>query len=71
MPSLRLQRLTTREPDDGMLEVAIAALLRVLVADGRVAEDDPRLRSARRVDPTGLPIPIPAPWPALDPSPAR
>jgi len=69
-PSLRLQRLTTREPDDGMLEVAIAALLRVLVADGRVTEDDPRLRTARRVDPTGLPIPIPTPWPALDPSPA-
>ncbi|MDP9358119.1 MAG: DUF1385 domain-containing protein [Chloroflexota bacterium] len=68
-PSLRLQRLTTREPDDGMLEVAIAALLRVLVADGRVAEDDPRLRTVRRVDPTGLPIPIPTPRPALEPRP--
>lgn len=32
-PSLALQRLTTREPDDRMLEVAIAALLPVLAAD--------------------------------------
>jgi uncharacterized protein YqhQ len=33
MPSLTLQRLTTREPDDSMLEVAIAALEPVLAAD--------------------------------------
>ena len=33
MPSLTLQRLTTREPDDPMLEVAIAALEPVLAAD--------------------------------------
>ncbi len=33
-PSLVLQRLTTREPDDGMLEVAIVALRRVLAAEG-------------------------------------
>ncbi len=33
-PSLALQKLTTREPDDTMLEVAIAALLPVLAADG-------------------------------------
>lgn len=33
-PSLALQRLTTREPDDTMVAVAIAALLPVLVADG-------------------------------------
>lgn len=32
-PSLALQHLTTREPDDSMLEVAIAALLPVLAAD--------------------------------------
>ena len=32
-PSLALQRLTTREPDDGMLEVAITALTRVLTAE--------------------------------------
>lgn len=33
-PNLALQRLTTREPDDGMLEVAIAALQAVLSAEG-------------------------------------
>jgi uncharacterized protein YqhQ len=33
-PSLALQRLTTREPDESMLEVAIAALKPVLAADG-------------------------------------
>jgi uncharacterized protein YqhQ len=33
-PGLRLQRLTTREPDDDMLEVSIAALQRVLTEDG-------------------------------------
>lgn len=37
-PALALQRLTTREPDDAMLEVAIAALSRVLEADGQVVE---------------------------------
>ena len=36
-PNLALQRLTTREPDDGMLEVAIAALKAVLA--GEVATD--------------------------------
>ncbi len=33
-PSLVLQRLTTREPDDAMLETAVVALHRVLVAEG-------------------------------------
>ena len=33
-PGLLIQRLTTREPDDDMLEVAIAALKCVLAADG-------------------------------------
>jgi len=33
-PSLALQRLTTREPDDSMIAVGIAALLPVLAADG-------------------------------------
>jgi uncharacterized protein YqhQ len=35
-PSLALQRLTTREPDDTMIAVAIAALIPVLAADGVV-----------------------------------
>ena len=33
-PSLALQALTTRDPDDGQIEVAIAALREVLVGDG-------------------------------------
>ena len=33
-PGLQLQRLTTKEPDDSQLEVAIAALTRVLQNDG-------------------------------------
>ncbi len=33
-PGLLLQRLTTREPDEGMLQCAIAALTPVLAADG-------------------------------------
>lgn len=37
-PALALQRLTTREPDDSMLEVAIAALACVLAADGQTVE---------------------------------
>ena len=55
-PGLRLQRLTTRVPDDRMLEVVIAALLRVLVADGRVAADDPRLANACPVDVAARPL---------------
>ncbi len=45
-PSLALQRLTTREPDDGMIEVAIAALLPVLAADNALpAQYDTALAS--------------------------
>jgi uncharacterized protein YqhQ len=33
-PGLWLQKLTTREPEDGMVEAAIAALVPVLAADG-------------------------------------
>lgn len=38
-PSLALQSLTTRPPDDQMLEVAIAALQRVLDIEGSLAVD--------------------------------
>ncbi len=40
-PGLQLQKLTTREPDDSMLEAAIAALKPVLVADGIGVEPQP------------------------------
>lgn len=36
-PGLMLQKLTTREPDDGMVETAITALMPVLIADGKIA----------------------------------
>lgn len=39
-PGLLLQKLTTREPDDGMVETAITALMPVLAADGIVAATD-------------------------------
>ncbi|MEM7130266.1 MAG: DUF1385 domain-containing protein [Chloroflexota bacterium] len=35
-PGLLLQKLTTREPDDSMVETAITALMPVLAADGKV-----------------------------------
>jgi uncharacterized protein YqhQ len=37
-PSIALQGLTTRQPDDSMVEVAIVALKRVLVAEGLLSE---------------------------------
>jgi len=38
-PSLALQSLTTRPPDDDMLQVAIAALNRVLEIEGSLAAE--------------------------------
>jgi len=49
-PGLMMQRLTTREPDDGMIEVAIVALKRVLQEDGEplaVVSEAPIERSER------------------------
>ena len=40
-PTLLMQKLTTEEPDDQMIEVAILALRRVLVADGIVVDEPP------------------------------
>jgi uncharacterized protein YqhQ len=37
-PGLAMQKLTTREPDDQMIEVAIVALRRVLREDGLLDE---------------------------------
>ena len=43
-PGLLVQKLTTREPDDGMIEVAILALKRVLENDDQeVPGSDPAL----------------------------
>ncbi len=40
LPSMALQSLTTREPDESMLEVAVAALKPVLVSDGVLEEGE-------------------------------
>ena len=45
-PGLWLQRLTTAEPDDGMIEVALAALQRVLGVEETPAEPEPVLEGA-------------------------
>ncbi|MGH2545173.1 MAG: DUF1385 domain-containing protein, partial [Ardenticatenaceae bacterium] len=39
-PSLMLQKLTTRQPDDSMLEVAIVSLRTVLVKEGVIPADE-------------------------------
>ena len=39
-PGLALQRLTTREPDDGMIECAVAAFEKVLAMDADPAESE-------------------------------
>lgn len=48
-PSLMLQKLTTREPDDSMLEVAITALKTVLVNEGVLMEE---IEEIREVEPS-------------------
>jgi uncharacterized protein YqhQ len=57
-PGLALQRLTTREPDDSMIECAIAALEPVLAADGidaRAVVHSPRVYAgAPRLADAGL-----------------
>ena len=40
-PGLALQGLTTREPDDSMIECAIAALYRVMCRDSLNMKQDP------------------------------
>lgn len=47
-PGLALQGVTTRQPDDSMIEVAIAAFKRVIATDGLIAESE--------LDPTVIPV---------------
>ncbi|HEU5422734.1 MAG TPA: DUF1385 domain-containing protein [Nitrolancea sp.] len=49
-PSLAMQRLTTREPDDEMLQVAIVSLQRVLVAEGALSAATLARPGIREVD---------------------
>jgi len=65
-PGLWLQRLTTREPDDAMLEVALASLRRTLWREAHL--DDPSTTEGvmfKTLDevptPTGLPVLSPVP----------
>ena len=63
-PGLAMQKLTTREPDDGMIEAAIVALEPVLASDGIHVEIDvpSQLVYANRPIPLDHPIPLaPAP----------
>jgi uncharacterized protein YqhQ len=56
LPGLRLQRLTTREPDPGMVEVAVAAFAQVLAYDGQVVMDSHRFSEVTMVDEHGRPL---------------
>jgi uncharacterized protein YqhQ len=60
-PGLALQRLTTREPDLGQLEVAIAALRAALTAE-ELAEVDARTPEhlGRRIPGAAPLAPVPA-----------
>lgn len=49
-PTLAMQKLTTEQPDDAMLEVAIVALQRVLISDG-VAVDQGEVPADQLLDP--------------------
>jgi uncharacterized protein YqhQ len=57
-PGLALQGLTTRPPDESMLEVGIAALKRVLIVDGVLAAEAPQeIRTAAGRDVVAEPAP--------------
>lgn len=45
-PNLALQHLTTREPDLGMVEVAIVSFKRVLLSEGLIQEEDAAVPAA-------------------------
>jgi uncharacterized protein YqhQ len=62
-PSMALQRLTTRNPDDSMLEVAIVSFKRVLVAEGRMPAGEVARDDIVEVDESGRPLPQPVPEP--------
>jgi uncharacterized protein YqhQ len=59
-PGLALQKMTTREPEDGMVEAAIAALAPVLAADGRALPEGSLVPAVNGTSPLGAPAPAPA-----------
>ena len=60
-PSLALQRVTTRQPEDGMVETAIVALKRVLIADQQLTDEEAGLDAIVAVDASGRPVRVPVP----------
>lgn len=48
-PGIALQKMTTRQPDLSMIEVGIAALTAVLVADGVLAAEQPAAEEVERL----------------------
>jgi uncharacterized protein YqhQ len=55
-PSMALQRLTTRPPDDGMLEVAIVSFKQVQAAEGEISEAESAHDNVVHVDESGIPL---------------
>lgn len=55
-PSMALQRLTTRTPDDSMLEVAIVSFKRVQASEGEISEEDAAHENVVEVAESGLPL---------------
>jgi uncharacterized protein YqhQ len=55
-PSMALQRLTTRPPDDSMLEVAIVSFKRVQVSEGEIPESEAEHDHVVMVDESGIPL---------------
>src|SRR3990170_327179 len=48
MPGIWLQMITTRQPDDGMVEVAIVSMSEALVADGETVPEGSVVPASRR-----------------------
>ncbi len=53
-PGLAVQRLTTREPDDDMLEIAITAMKTVLASEAAIRDEEPAMAGLGRLAPRQL-----------------
>jgi len=69
-PGLQLQRMTTREPDDSMIEVAVAAMRPIIVREEREERIAKGLPADEPLDePASAPSAEPAQVPAVTPAP--
>ncbi|MEX2425360.1 MAG: DUF1385 domain-containing protein [Thermomicrobiaceae bacterium] len=68
-PSMALQRLTTRPPDDGMLEVAIVSFKQVQADDGEIDPSEIERDDVVQVDESGIPMDRPSEQPVYEPEP--